>query len=110
MIDASPWVDRPHRGPRAEAFALTEEERLGVENAIRPAKTEKRIAVRGQALLLMADGVSAEDVAQILGVHPRTAWKWKQRFAAADDLVAALADAPRSGRPRSLSRMRLQRA
>jgi transposase len=76
---------------------------LAVENAIRPAKTEKRIALRGQALLLMADGVGPNDVARILGVNSRTAWDWKKRFVAAEDPVKALADAPRSGRPRSLS-------
>ena len=59
---------------------------------------------RGEALLLFADGVSADDVATILHVDVRTAWEWKKRFKTATDPITALADAPRSGRPRALSR------
>lgn len=104
MIDSTPWVTRPHRGPRAKALVLTPEQREQVELAIRPAKAEVRIVRRGQALLLFADGVSADDVAKILHVNEKTAWEWKRRFKTAADPVAALADAPRSGRPRALSR------
>ena len=82
---------------------LTRKQLAAVEAAIRPGKAEKRVVVRGQALLLMAAGVSQHDVARALGVHPRTAEKWRQRFLDADDPVSKLADAPRSGRPPSLS-------
>ena len=104
MIDPVPWVSRPHPGPRAEPLALTRSQRERVEAAIRPATAEKRLVQRGQALLLMAAGVSQHDVARALGVHPRTAEKWRQRFIKAADPVGMLADAPRSGRPPSLSR------
>lgn len=104
MIDPEPWVSRPHRGPRAMPLPLTREQREAVEAAIRPASAEKRVVKRGEALLLMAAGVSQHDVARALGVHPRTAEKWRRRFIEADDPVSKLADAPRSGRPPSLSR------
>jgi hypothetical protein len=104
MIDPEPWVARPHPGPRAKPLELSRAQREAVEAAIRPAKAEKRVVQRGEALLLMASGVSQHDVARALGVHPRTAEKWRQRFLHADDLVSKLADAPRSGRPPSLSR------
>lgn len=104
MIDSTPWVTRRHRGPRAEPVPLTAEQREQVEAVIRPAKAEARIVRRGQALLLLADGVSADDVAAIMHVNVKTAWEWKKRFKTAADPVAALADAPRSGRPRALSR------
>jgi len=109
MIDATPWVDRPHPGPRAEVLPLTRAQRSAIEAAIRPAKAEKRIVLRGEAVLLMAQGVGPNDVARILGVHPRTAWEWKKRFVGAEDMVAKLADAPRSGRPATLSRAPMRR-
>ena len=52
--------------------------REAIEAAVRPAKTQMRYAKRAQALLLLAAGV--------------------------DNPVEKLADAPRSGRPPSLSR------
>jgi hypothetical protein len=62
--------------------------------------TEKREALQ---LLLMADGVPANRVAWTLRIHERTAEKWRHRFRKGDP-VAMLADAPRAGRPRALSR------
>jgi DNA-binding CsgD family transcriptional regulator len=106
MIDPEPWVNRPHPGPRAHRVPLTREQRRAVEDAIRPAKTEVRVAKRGQAVLLMAAGVGPEDIATLLGVHVRTVYDWKARIAKAADPAAKLADAPRSGRPPSLSRKR----
>ena len=104
MIDAQPWVTRAHPGPRAKAFPLGCEQREQVEAAIRPATTEARVLKRAEALLLMSDGVGSGDIAMLLGVHVRTVFRWKARFAGAEDPVAKLTDAPRSGRPISLSR------
>src|SRR5262245_37172452 len=104
VIDAEPWVARAHPGPRARRFPLAPEQRERVERAIRPAKTEARVLKRAEALLLMAEGVGSGDVARLLGVHVRTVFRWKARFAEADDPVARLEDAPRSGRPISLFR------
>jgi transposase len=110
MIDSEPWASRPHPGPRAAALPLSSEQREAIVAAVRPAKTEVRVAKRAQALLLMADGVGPSDIVRLLGVHPRTVEKWKARFVGAEDLVCKLADAPRSGRPRSLSPKRTRRA
>ena len=104
MIDPEPWVSRPHPGPRAKALALSAEHRTAVEEAIRPAKAEQRVVRRGQALLLMAQGVSMRDTARALGLNHRTVRRLRKRFADTDNPVAKLADAPRSGRPPSLSR------
>ena len=104
MIDPEPWVSRPHPGPRAKPLALGAAQRAAVEAAIRPAKAEQRVVRRGQALLLMAEGVSMRDTARALGLNHRTVRRLRKRFAGADDPVAKLADAPRSGRPPSLSR------
>ncbi len=110
MIDPEPWVARPHPGPRATPFPLARRQRAAVEAAVRPATTEVRVAKRGEGLLLMAAGVGAGDIAKLLGIHVRTVFKWKARFAKADDPVEMLADAPRSGRPASLSRTPTPRA
>jgi transposase len=83
---------------------LGAEELAAIEAAIRPAKAEQRVVRRGQAVLLMAKGVSVRDTARAVGANARTVGRWRKRFAEADDPVAKLADAPRSGRPPSLSR------
>ncbi|MBA3365531.1 MAG: helix-turn-helix domain-containing protein [Actinobacteria bacterium] len=103
MIDSGPWVARARPGPPAKPLSLSREQRAAVEAAIRPGKTELRVARRAQALLLMADGVSTYDTAKLIGVHVRTVFEWRERFRNADDPAAKLADAPRSGRPRALS-------
>lgn len=110
MIDLEPWVKRAHPGPRAIRFPLLPEQRQAIEEAIRPAKTEVRVAKRGNALLLMEAGVGSEDIALLVGVHVRTVFKWKARFAGTDNPVERLADAPRSGRPAFLSRRRTPHA
>lgn len=103
MIDPTPWSHRPHPGPRATPLALSADQRIELEAAMRPEKAERRIVTRAQAALLMADGVPTSDIAKLLGVHLRTVEKWHVRFSCADP-VKKLADAPRSGRPRALSR------
>jgi hypothetical protein len=110
MINAEPWVTRAHPGPRAKPFPLASEQRAQVEAAIRPAKTEARVLKRAEALLLLAEGVGSGDIAMLLGVHVRTVFRWKGRFASTDTPAAKLADAPRSGRPISLSRTPMPRA
>jgi Winged helix-turn helix len=102
MIDSAPWAARRHPGPRTVPLPLSDAQRADVEMAIRPDKVGRRFAQRGHALLLMADGVGAEDIGRLLGIDPRTARKWRVRFSCGDP-VRKLADAPRSGRPPSLS-------
>jgi hypothetical protein len=107
MIDATPWADRPHRGPRAEALVLRAEDREAIEAIVRLPSTEQRVAKRGQAVLLLAEGVAVTDVAMLVGVNDRTVRKWKNRFGC-ESPVDKLADDPRSGRPTSLSRRPMQ--
>lgn len=102
MIDYAPMVARPHRGRPTVPLALSAEQRTSVEAALRPAKAEQRIVKRASALLMLADGVAAMDVAKLLGVDQRTVRRWKGRFTCAAP-ADVLADAPRSGRPPSLS-------
>lgn len=103
MLDTKRWAHRSHPGPRAVLLELTPGQRADLEMAMRADKTEVRIARRAQAALLMADDVATVDIAMLIGVHPRTVEKWRTRFRDAEP-VDKLADAPRSGRPRALSR------
>jgi transposase len=56
---------------------------------------------RAQAVLWLAEGVGAEEVAELLGVTRQTVYNWAERFQRRDglDLRARLLDAPRAGRP-----------
>jgi hypothetical protein len=110
MINPELWVNRPHPGPRGKPLPLSSEDREKLEAAIRPATAEKRVVRRAEARLLMAAGMSIADTAAALGVDDATVWRWRKRFQQADSIEAALADAPRSGRPRALSRRPMRRA
>lgn len=103
MIDVASWTGRRHPGPPTVPLPLSDDQRIEVEAALRPDKAEQRIVRRGEALLLMAAAVPSPDIAKILGVHLRTVQKWRSRFRC-DEPAGKLADAPRSGRPPSLSR------
>ena len=96
-------VDRRRGGSPTVPVSLTREQRARVETELRRGTIEKRVYLRAQALLMMADGMPANRIAWALHVHERTAEKWRRRFRH-DDPLAMLADAPRTGRPHSLSR------
>jgi hypothetical protein len=108
MIDYGAVAGRAHGGRPTIPLVLSAEQRAKVEAVLRPAKAEQRLVRRAQALLMMADGVPGTDIAWLLGLHVRTVQEWRSRFDC-DDPVAKLADAPRSGRPPSLSQPPTQR-
>ncbi len=58
------------------------------------------LAQRARIVLLAADGVSNVEIARLVGVSLPTVSLWRQRYAVGG--LAALADQPRSGRPRRL--------
>jgi transposase len=60
---------------------------------------------RAQAVLWLAEGLSAEQVAETFQVSRQTVYNWANRFLRRDglELRARLLDAPRSGRPPSIS-------
>jgi hypothetical protein len=103
MIDYDALAGRAHGGRPTVAIDLSSEERARIEAAMRPTKAEQRVVRRAQAVLMMADGVPGTDIARLLGVNVATVQKWRRRFDC-DNPADKLADAPRSGRPPSLSR------
>ena len=108
MIDYGALAGRAHGGRPTVPLVLAAIERKKIEAAIRPARAEQRVVRRAQAVLMMADAVPAGDIARLLGVHPRTVEEWRRRFDCPTP-SERLADAPRSGRPPSLSRTPSQR-
>lgn len=99
------WIatERTRCGPPTVPIPLTPQQREQVVALVRKRTVERRVYVRARALLMAADGVPANRIAWELGVHERTAERWLRRFREGDP-VDMLADAHRSGRPRSLSR------
>jgi hypothetical protein len=102
MVKLTSRADRQRGGSPTVPVSLTREQRAKVEAELRRGTVEKRVYLRAQALLMMADGIAANQIAWTLRVHERTAEKWRHRFRQGDP-VAMLADAPRAGRPHSLS-------
>jgi transposase len=66
---------------------------------------EARYDHRLHAILLVAQGMSSRQAAQLLGDSPRTVAYWVQRFEA--EGLAGLADADRPGRPRRMDQQQI---
>lgn len=79
-------------------IVLTAADRAELTRRVRAARTEHRDRLRARIVLAAADGASNAAIATKLGVHVDTVRKWRRRFAAGG--LAAVADLPRSGRPR----------
>jgi transposase len=82
-----------------DTFILTARELGELESLIRHPGSPAFL--RAQAMLWLANGFSAEEVADLLNVSRQTIYNWATRFRerAGQELLERLADAPRSGRP-----------
>jgi transposase len=62
---------------------------------------------RAQAVLWLAEGLAAEQIAETFQVSRQTVYNWAERFRQREglDLRARLFDAPRPGRPASIAEM-----
>lgn len=94
------------RGPKPKAVTLSEKEREELEGLVHRHKTPQQLALRGQILLLAAEGMNNGHIAREMGVSVETARTWRMRWLAlqciaAEDLSVSerLADIPRPGRP-----------
>src|SRR5512144_2921651 len=60
---------------------------------------------RAQTVLWLAEGLSAEQIAETFQVSRQTVFNWAERFLQRDglDLRTRLLDAPRSGRPPTIA-------
>lgn len=82
-------------------IALNDAERHVLEAALRKRSTPQQHAMRARILLLAADGVTNTEIAAKVGVSLPTVRLWLARFA--ERGVEGLADAPRCGRPKTIT-------
>jgi transposase len=80
---------------------LTPEERSELERRARRQTATRREVFRAQVVVLAADGLGNDEIAERLGTVRTTVSRWRKRFF--EDRAAGLRDRPRSGRPRTFS-------
>jgi transposase-like protein len=88
-------------------IVLTPEERSELERRARRQTATKREVFRAQIVVLAADGLRNDEIAERLGTVRTTVSRWRKRFF--EDRSTGLADRPRSGRPRTFSPSRGRR-
>lgn len=81
-------------------LTLSNDEREVLMRYARRGKTSQRLAQRSRIVLECAGGLSNGEVAEALGVHPKSVGKWRARFIA--ERIEGLVDAPRPGAPRQI--------
>jgi transposase len=61
-----------------------------------------RAQLRAQAVVMISQGATVEEVAELFGVSRQTVYNWVNRFrnGGGQDLASCLSDAARSGRPK----------
>ena len=92
-------------GPRPPTVPLSEEERQALHTMTRAHKTPQHLSFRAQIILLLADGLSAPDVARRLGTTRTTVRRWRCHWLTRHGCAVSerLQDAPRPGAPATLS-------
>jgi DNA-directed RNA polymerase specialized sigma24 family protein len=80
---------------------LTPEERVELERRARRQTATRREVFRAKVVVLAADGLRNDEIAERLGTVRTTVSRWRKRFF--EDRTAGLRDRPRSGRPRTFS-------
>lgn len=88
-------------GRIASQIELTEDEASHLQSLARRRKTAQAISLRAQIILRAAKGMTNIEIAEDLGTSRITVGKWRRRFA--ELRIDGLFDAPRSGRPRSVT-------
>jgi transposase len=83
----------------ATVIRLSADERATLAAWARASTSEQRVAERARIVLLAADGLASRAIGREVGCARGVVSKWRVRFA--KDGLAGLADAPRSGKPRT---------
>jgi transposase len=83
----------------ATPIVLSADERGTLEAWARATSVERRRVERARIVLLAAEGLASRAIARELGCRHHTVSKWRVRFAG--ERLAGLADAPRSGKPKT---------
>src|SRR5713226_7286810 len=86
----------------ASEIVLTSEQKSELERFARGRRTEARLVLRARIVLLAADGHTDLEIAERLGMVPRTAARWRARFLK-EGAAGLERDAPRPGRTPAIS-------
>ena len=92
-------------GPQPPAMPLSEEERHALHTLIRAHKTPQHLSFRAQVVLLLAEGLTAPDVARRLETTRTTVRRWRRHWLKRSGCAVheRLQDAPRPGAPTTFS-------
>lgn len=90
------------RGRQPERLQLKPKDARELRRLLRDGHTPQRVAQRARILLACARAQSRQQVASQVDQHRTTVWRVCNRYDQAG-LLAALYDAPRTGRPRVFS-------
>ena len=88
-------------GRPVPAIELSAEEEQKLRLIANRPKTSQRDALRAKIILRASEGATNSRIAEELGVTNPTVGKWRNRFS--QERLDGLVDAPRSGKPRSIS-------
>ena len=94
------------RGRPASPVHLSADERSALETLLRRTTCTVAQRDRGRVILLASEGASTAEIAREVGVAESTVSRWRTRLARQGvngDVVGALADEARSGRPTTIS-------
>jgi putative transposase len=92
-------------GPKPPAVPLSEAERHALHTLIRAHKTPQHLRFRAHVILLLAEGLTAPDVARRLGTTRTTVRRWRRQWLKRPGCAVPerLQDAPRPGAPATFS-------
>jgi putative transposase len=92
-------------GPKPPAVPLSEEERQALHTMIRAHKTPQHLSFRAHVILLLAEGLTAPDVARRLGTTRATVRRWRRHWLTRHGCAVPerLQDAARPGAPATFS-------
>jgi putative transposase len=92
-------------GPKPPTVPLSEVERQALHTLIRAHKTPQHLSFRAHVILLLAEGLTAPDVARHLGTTRTTVRRWRRHWLTRPGcpVPERLQDAPRPGAPATFS-------
>jgi putative transposase len=92
-------------GPKPPAVPLSEEERDALHTLIRAHKTPQHLSFRAQIILLLAEGLTAPEVARRLGTTRTAVRRWRRHWLTRHGCTVPerLYDAARPGAPATFS-------
>lgn len=83
---------------KATPIQLLDDEREILEKMVRSHKTEQRLVLRSNIILMAAKGLSTKEISKKLEVREATVSQWRTRFY--NNRLEGLQDAPRTGKPK----------